>query len=79
MDYGVGLGVDMGEQILFCLCECNNGQVKSLQIFVAEKCSSVEGGSGVVFVHLKSLQIFVVWYCITVLGKCESEGTFYHL
>ena len=28
MDYGVGLGVDMGEQILFCLCECNNGQVK---------------------------------------------------
>ena len=27
MDYGVGLGVDMGEQILFCLCECNNGQV----------------------------------------------------
>ena len=49
----------------------------SLQIFVAEKCSSVEGGSGVVFVHLKSLQIFVVWYCITVLGKCESEGTFF--
>ena len=27
MDYGEGLGVDMGEQILFCLRECNNGQV----------------------------------------------------
>ena len=27
---------------------------------MAEKCSSVEGGSGVVFVHLKILQIFVV-------------------
>ena len=27
MDYGEGLGVDMGEQILFCLCECNNGIV----------------------------------------------------